>query len=206
MSGFAFHIICRQCNLASSTYPFRYDRVVPSEVELPAVDRGHHRFDRFSSPTDRQLSDDELVALAATNSTSEVTVLVPSLHDGVALWPETACPRCGALALEARFGRAPKVIPIVTTLVELLARTRAAEPGEMVTLRFATPPALVRCTRSEDGTTFSWHVTRVDRSDIASFVASVTALLAAQGSTCSTPRAMSAYIEFDETPRSFELG
>ncbi len=110
MSGFEFYVACDACGLASPQYPYRYDAVVgTTTIELPVVDARNARFSRVSIPTTRQVSAAELADVAAQRSSADVAVCVPYFSQGetgIEVRPNVACPRCGQLALQARFGRA----------------------------------------------------------------------------------------------------
>lgn len=198
MSGFEFHVRCDRCGLASAMYPLRYDSVAaPSSLELPTANRRDHVFGRLSVPVTRQLSDDEVARIAASHSNQDETVLVPTLEDGgVRLAPEVVCPRCGERAVVGRFGRAP--LPSVASVAELIARTRGLAPGDTAKLEYASPHAVVRCMRSDDGTTRSWHLTRKAGANLEPLVAELVAQLTAAGSRCSEPRHAPGYSELDE--------
>jgi hypothetical protein len=179
-------------------YPLRYDSVVaPSSLELPTANRRDHVFGRLSVPVTRQLPDDEVARIAASHSNQDETVLVPTLEDGgVRLAPEVVCPRCGERAVVGRFGRAP--LPSVASVAELIARTRGLAPGDTAKLEYTSPHAVVRCMRSDDGTTRSWHLTRKAGASLEPLVAELVAQLTAAGSRCSEPRHAPGYSELDE--------
>lgn len=203
MSGFAFHVRCDECGLASGTYPLLYDSVVaPCTLELPTAKRRDGQFGRLSVPVTGRFPDGEIARIAASHSDGEQTVLVPHLDDGgVRLAPETPCPRCGKRAVVGRFGRAPQVLPTVASIAELIARTRSLAPGDIAKLEYASPHTVVRCTRSEDGSSWSWHLTRPAGVNLEPFVAELAAQLTAAGSRCSEPRHAPGYSVLDEITR-----
>lgn len=201
MSGFEFHLRCGECGLASGSYPLRYDSVVaPCSLELPTANLRDQRFGRLSVPVTDRLPDDEIARIAASHSDEDQTVLVPHLHDGgVRLVPQTPCPRCGKRAVVGRFGRAP--LPTVASVAELIARTRSLAPGDIAKLEYASPRTVVRCTRSEDGTGYSWHLTRPAGENLEPLLAELAAQLTAAGSRCTEPRHSPGYSALDEVSR-----
>ena len=203
MSGFAFHVRCDECGLASGTYPLLYDSVVaPCTLELPTANRRDGQFGRLSVPVTGRLPDDEVARIAASRSDDEQTVLVPSLDDGgVCLAPEPPCPRCGKRAVVGRFRRAPQVLPTVASVAELIARTRSLAPGDIAKLEYASPHTVVRCTRSEEGSSWSWHLTRPAGVNLEPLVAELAAQLTGAGSRCSEPRHAPGYSVLDEVSR-----